>query len=60
VAGGAKIYAFPTVGATSLIIAPVGSAGASAGIGWNAIGRLIATSNASQAKVQLFNPNSAY
>lgn len=54
---GTKVYAFPTTGATSLIIAPGPSAGASAGLGWNPIGRLIATSNASQAQVQLFNPN---
>lgn len=60
IAAGTKVYAFPTVGATSILIAPVASAGASAGIGWNAIGRLIATSNASQAKIQLFNPNSSY
>lgn len=60
VAMGARIYAAPTLSSTGLILAPVASAGASAGIGWNPIGRLIATSNASQAKVQLFNPNSAY
>jgi len=53
VAMGAVIYAFPTLSSTGLLMAPVASAGASAGIGWTAIGRLAATSNASQAKVIL-------
>ena len=53
VAMGAVIYAQPTLSSTGVLIAPVASAGASAGIGWTAIGRLAATSNASIAKVIL-------
>jgi predicted RecA/RadA family phage recombinase len=53
VAMGAPIFALPTLSSTGLLIAPAASAGASAGIGWTQIGRLAATSNASQAKVIL-------
>lgn len=57
---GALVYALPTLSSTGLLIAPVASAGASAGIGWNIIGRLAATSNASQARVILAHPNISY
>jgi predicted RecA/RadA family phage recombinase len=53
---GAKIYAPATLLATSLPVAPIASVGGS----WAAIGRLAATSNASQAKVILFHPNESY
>jgi predicted RecA/RadA family phage recombinase len=50
--------------ATSLQIrayqGPTGIGGTGVTAGWNPIGRTIATGNATQVSVQLFNPNSAY
>ena len=56
VAMGVRIYAPATLLATTLPIAPIASVGGS----WTPIGRLAATSNASQAKVILFHPNESY
>lgn len=46
--------------ATSLPLTTVASMGVVSGAGINPIGRVIATGNASLAKVQLFNPNQSY
>lgn len=56
VAQGSKLHAPATEIATSLPLIAAATNGA-ASAGYAAIGRVIATGNASVAKVQLFNPN---
>jgi predicted RecA/RadA family phage recombinase len=58
---GAVLAAPATAIATSLLLGVRGATvGMNATTGWNPIGRLIATSNATVGKVQLFNPNPVY
>lgn len=59
VAQGAKLFAPATEIATSLPLISAATIGV-ASAGHNAIGRVIATGNATVAKVQLFNPNAEY
>lgn len=61
---GTKLAAPATEIATSLPLLTYGNAAAASGVvpgpatvGWNPIGRVIATGGATTAKVQLFNPN---
>lgn len=54
---GTKVYASATAGATSIALTPGAPGPASAATGAIAIGRAIATANATAVKVQLFNPN---
>lgn len=67
VAQGTRVAAPATEIATSLPLLTFGAGAAASGVvpgpataGWNPIGRVIATGNATLAKIQLFNPNSAY
>jgi len=55
-AQGVKLHAPATEIATSLPLIAAATNG-QATTGWNPVGRVIATGNASVARVQLFNPN---
>lgn len=60
VAMGTKLYAPATEVATSLPLISIAATIGQASAGHNAVGRVIATGNATVARVQLFNPNSIY
>lgn len=57
---GTVVAAPATELATSLPMGSVATMGVVATTGWNPVGRVIATGNATVAKIQLFNPNQGF